>query len=81
MGADRFVEPVAGHTELLRPVCDVGGHLRVDLPNVVRTFNVVSMGGMCFVSFGGVVVLDHGAHFLLSFSKVDEWRVNGDVHE
>jgi hypothetical protein len=61
MGADRFVELVAGHTELLGPICDVGGHLGVDLLRVVRTFDVVLMGGVWFVSFGGVVVLDHGA--------------------
>jgi hypothetical protein len=60
MGADRFVELVAGHTKLLGPICDVGGHLGVDLLRVVRTFDVFLMGGVWFVSFGSVVVLGHG---------------------
>jgi hypothetical protein len=60
MGADRFVELVARDTELLGPVCDVRGHLGIDLLRVVRTFDVFLMRGVRFVSLGGVVVLGHG---------------------
>jgi hypothetical protein len=61
MRTDGFVELIAGHTELPGPICDVGGHLGVDLLRVVRTFDVFLMGGVRFVTFGGIVVLGHVA--------------------
>jgi hypothetical protein len=64
MGADRFMKLIAGHTELLGPIGDVGGHLGIDLLRVVRPFDVFLMGGVRFVSLGGVVVLGHGAPFI-----------------
>jgi hypothetical protein len=36
--ADRFVELVAGDTKLFGPIGDVGGHLGIDLFQVVRSF-------------------------------------------
>jgi hypothetical protein len=66
MGPDRFVELIAGDAELLRPICDVGGHLGIDFLRVVRTFDVFLMGGMRLVILGGVMVLSHRAPFIVS---------------
>jgi hypothetical protein len=77
MGAERFMELIAGHTELLGPIGDVGGHLGIDLLRVVRPFDVFLMGGVRFVSLGGVVVLGHGAPSIGSL--IDEERLIGDV--
>ena len=43
VGADGFVELVAGHLELFRPVGDVRGHFGVDLFRVVGSFDVGSL--------------------------------------
>jgi hypothetical protein len=65
VGADRFVELIAGDTELFGPVGDVGGHLRIDLFGVVRSFSMFLVDGVGFMDFGCIAVLGHGS-FLLS---------------
>jgi hypothetical protein len=65
VGADSFVELVACNTELFGPVGDVGGHLRVDLFRVVRSFSMFLVDGVGFMGFGCIAVLGHSS-FLLS---------------
>jgi hypothetical protein len=65
VGADRFVELVAGGTELFGPVGDVGGHLRIDLFGVVRSFSMLLVDGVGFMDFGCFAVFGHTS-FLLS---------------
>jgi hypothetical protein len=65
VGADRFVELVAGYTELFGPVSDVGGHLRIDLFGVVRSFSMFLVDGVGLMDFGCIAVLGHTS-FLLS---------------
>lgn len=60
VGADGFVELVAGYLEFFRPVGDVGGHLGVDLFGVVGAYSVFLVGCVRVVRFGCVVVLGHG---------------------
>jgi hypothetical protein len=60
VGADGFVELVAGDAELLGPVVDVGGHFGVDLFGIVRALGVFFVEFVGFVVFGYVVVLGHG---------------------
>jgi hypothetical protein len=68
VGADGFVEPIAGHAELLGPVGDVGGHLGVDLFGVVRTFDVIFVASMGLVGLRGVLVLSHPVFPLFEYS-------------
>lgn len=56
VGADGFVELLAGDAELVGPVGDVGCHFGVDLFGIVRAFDV---GAFVAVVFG--VVDDLGA--------------------
>jgi hypothetical protein len=60
VGANALVELAAGDAELLRPVCDVGGHLGIDLFGVMRAFVVIFVTGMRLVDCGDVVMLGHG---------------------
>jgi hypothetical protein len=66
VGADRFVELVAGDTELSGPVGDVGGHLRIDFFGVVRSFGMFLVDGVGFMDFGCIAVLGHRS-FLCRF--------------
>jgi len=50
MAAYGFVELVAGDAKLFRPVGGIGGHLGVDLFGIVRTFGVLFVEGVRFVS-------------------------------
>src|ERR1017187_2148477 len=59
MGADGFVEGLAGDVELLGPVGDVGGDFGVDLFRVAGALGVVFVDGVELMGFGGVVVLGH----------------------
>ena len=60
VGADGFVELVAGDAELFGPVGDVRGHFGVDLFGVVRALvGVVCVDGVGFVGFGCVLMLGH----------------------
>jgi hypothetical protein len=59
MGADGFVELVAGDVELLGPIGDVGGHFGVDLFGIVGALGVFFVEGVWFVVLGYVVVLGH----------------------
>ena len=63
--ADRFVELVAGDTKLLGPIGDVGGHLGIDLFQVVRSFGMVFVYGVGLMDFGRIAVLGH-TFFLLN---------------
>ena len=49
VGADGFVELVAGDVEFFGPVGDVVGHFGVDLFGIVRALGVPFVG---FVGFG-----------------------------
>ena len=59
VGADGFVEFVAGDAEFVGPVGDVGGQLWVDFLGVVWAFGLLFVDGVRFVGLGGVVVLGH----------------------
>src|ERR1017187_4684088 len=59
VGADGFVQDLAGDVELFGPVGDVGGDFGVDLFGIAGAFGVVFVGGVRLVGFGGVVVLGH----------------------
>lgn len=59
VGADGFVQLVAGDAELFGPVGDVGGHLGVDLFGIVRTLGLFFVDGVGFMGFGCVVMLGH----------------------
>ena len=59
VGADGFVEGLAGDVELFGPVGDVGGDFGVDLFGVAGALDVVFVGGVELVGLGGVVVLGH----------------------
>jgi hypothetical protein len=59
VGADGFVELVAGDVELFGPVGDVGGHFGVDLFGIVGALGGFFVKGVGFVAFGYVVVLGH----------------------
>jgi hypothetical protein len=59
MSADRFVELVAGDTKLLGPVGDVGGHLGIDLFQVVRPFSMFFVYGVGLMDLGCIAVLGH----------------------
>ena len=48
VGADGFVELLAGDTELVGPVGDVGCHFGVDLFGVVRAFYVRTFVAIVF---------------------------------
>ena len=65
VGADGFVELVAGDAELFGPVGDVGAHFGVDVFGIVRALGgVVLMEGVGFVGFGCVVMFgDVGSSF------------------
>jgi hypothetical protein len=55
VGADGFVELVAGDLELVSPVGDVGGHFGVDLFRIVGAFEgVVFVEGVGFVTLAGL---------------------------
>jgi len=59
MAADGFVELVAGDAKLFGPVGDVGGHLGVDLFEIVWALSVLFVEGVRFMSFRGIVVFGH----------------------
>ena len=59
VGADGFVEDLAGDVELPGPVGDVGGDFGVDLFWIAGALGVVFVGGVEFVGLGGVVVFGH----------------------
>ena len=59
VGADGFVEDLAGDVELFGPVGDVGGDFGVDLFGVAGALGVVFVDGVELVDFGGVVMLGH----------------------
>src|ERR1700728_5073481 len=59
VAAHRFVELVAAHPELLRPVGNVRGHLRIDFLRVVWPLGVVFMNGVRLVAFRSGVMLRH----------------------
>ena len=59
VGADGFVEDLAGDVELLGPVGDVGGDFGVDLFGIAGTLGVVFVEGVELVGFGCVVVFGH----------------------
>jgi hypothetical protein len=62
VGADGFVELVAGDAELLGPIGDVGGLFGVDLFGVVRALGgVVLVESVGFVGFRCVVMFGHGS--------------------
>ena len=77
VGADGFVELVAGDVEFFGPVGDVGGHFGVYLLGVVGADGLFFVGGVRLVDFGGVVVLGHAG--FLSAVKRDVDGVGGDV--
>jgi hypothetical protein len=60
VGADGFVELVAGDVELFGPIGDVGGHFGVDLFGIVGALGVFFVDCVWFVVLGCVVVLGHG---------------------
>jgi hypothetical protein len=79
VGANGFVELVAGDAELFGPICNVGGHFGIDLFEVVRALGgVVFVKGVGFVAFGSVVVLGHVLP-LFGFTWFDEEEVGRDV--
>ena len=59
VGADGFVEGLAGHLEFFSPVGDVGGDFGVDLLGTAGALGVVFVDGVRFVTFGDVVMLGH----------------------
>ncbi len=65
MAAYGFVELAAGDAKLFRPVGDIGGHFGVDLFGIVRTFGVLFVEGVRFVSFRASWCSDIGC-FLVS---------------
>src|ERR1035437_9861791 len=69
VGADGFVEGLAGDVELFGPVGDVGGDFGVDLFRVAGALGVVFVDGVELVAFGGVVMLGH-AGFLFPVGLV-----------
>jgi hypothetical protein len=66
--ADRFVELVAGDTELLGPIGDVGGHLGIDFFQIVRSFDMFLVYGVGLMDFGCIAVLGHAFFLLLVLS-------------
>jgi len=51
MHADRLMQLIARHTKLLRPVMNIGRHLRINLLRIMRAFlrlDVLRMRGTCF---------------------------------
>jgi hypothetical protein len=60
---------------------DVGGHLGIDLIQVVRFFDVVLMWSVCFVSLGASWCSAMGRSSFYDSLRVDEWRVTGNVPE
>jgi hypothetical protein len=76
VGADGFVELVAGDVELFGPIGDVGGHLWVDLFGIVWALGVFFVDGVGLVGFGGFVMLGH-ALFLFPLVLVRWMRLGG----
>jgi len=68
VGADRFVELVSGDTALFGPVGDVGGHLRIDLFQVVGPFSRFLVYGVGLMDFGCIAVLGHRFFLRLALS-------------
>jgi hypothetical protein len=56
---DRFVELVAGYTKLFGPIGDVGGHLGIDLFQVVRSFSMFFLYGVGLMDLWCIAVLGH----------------------
>ena len=56
VGTDGLVQHVAGDSELLRPVGDVGGQFGVDLLGVVRAFGVFFVDRVGDEFLGGLLV-------------------------
>jgi hypothetical protein len=66
--ADRFVELVAGDTKLFGPIGDVGGHLGIDLLQVVRSFSMFFVYGVGLMDLGCIAVLGHTFFLLMVLS-------------
>jgi hypothetical protein len=76
VGADGFMQGLAGDVELFRPVGDVGGDFGVDLFGIAGALGVLFVGGVGLVGFGGVVMLGH-AGFLFPVGLVRWMRMRG----
>jgi hypothetical protein len=59
MRADRFVELSSGDTKLFGPIGDVGGHLGIDLFQVVGSFSMFLVYGVGLMDLWCIVVLGH----------------------
>jgi hypothetical protein len=71
VGADGFVELVAGDVELFGPEGDVGGHFGVDLFGIVGALGVFFVEGVGFVAYEYFASITKSKHNRISTLRSD----------